>query len=255
MDDRGGDRNRYGFERNVFEDHFPSRSSTPFPDTTPRRNSRTPPNQFGLVSRVSNVIIEMRCTDRALLMFAASLGVIVIVMQTLPIFTDQWVLTTEPRPINRTDENDVQLDTTFQFNAGYFQFCRFCQVNETGLSAEDLAYFNQPEFKYRCYWNPILTGEDMTEVSIATVAILQRLHISTVMHLVGTFICVLALGLGLIGHNQRDVKTLHSAILYVAGGLIVCVAVLQFICVVDDEMTPRMKPNASGEQSKYSFEY
>lgn len=54
------------------------------------------------------IIIQMRCTDRALLTFAAGLGVIVIAMQTIPIFTDQWVHTTEPRPINRTDENDVQ---------------------------------------------------------------------------------------------------------------------------------------------------
>jgi hypothetical protein len=100
----------------------------------------------------------------------------------------------------------------------------------------------------------------------------ERLHMCTVMHAIGTFICILALGLAVIGHNRSDVKTLHSAILYVAGGkfnrqpcvfssyrsnsgLIVCVAVLQFICVVDDEMTPRKKPNASGEQSKYSFEY
>lgn len=31
--------------------------------------------------------------------------------------------------------------------------------------------------------------------------------------------------------------------------------VLQFVCVVDDEMAPRMKPNAAGEPSKFKFQY
>lgn len=33
------------------------------------------------------------------------------------------------------------------------------------------------------------------------------------------------------------------------------VGVLQFVCVVDDELAPRMKPNAAGEPSKFSFVY
>lgn len=28
-----------------------------------------------------------------------------------------------------------------------------------------------------------------------------------------------------------------------------------FVCVVDDELAPRMKPNAAGEPSKFSFKY
>ena len=38
-------------------------------------------------------------------------------------------------------------------------------------------------------------------------------------------------------------------------GLIVLIGVLQVICVVDDEMAPRMKPNAAGEPSVFTFRY
>lgn len=33
------------------------------------------------------------------------------------------------------------------------------------------------------------------------------------------------------------------------------VGVLQFVCIVDDELAPRMKPNAAGEPSEFSFVY
>lgn len=34
-----------------------------------------------------------------------------------------------------------------------------------------------------------------------------------------------------------------------------CVAVMQYVCVVDDEMAPRMKPTPEGEDSPYKFYY
>ena len=40
-----------------------------------------------------------------------------------------------------------------------------------------------------------------------------------------------------------------------SSGLVVLIGVLQVICVVDDEMAPRMKPNAAGEPSAFSFRY
>lgn len=43
--------------------------------------------------------------------------------------------------------------------------------------------------------------------------------------------------------------------LFPALGLGVMAGVLQVICVVDDEMYPRMKPNASGEPSTFAFHY
>lgn len=38
-------------------------------------------------------------------------------------------------------------------------------------------------------------------------------------------------------------------------GITACIAVMQVICVVDDEMTPRMKKTADGEDSKYKYQY
>uniref|UniRef100_A0A1I7TR65 CX domain-containing protein n=1 Tax=Caenorhabditis tropicalis TaxID=1561998 RepID=A0A1I7TR65_9PELO len=37
--------------------------------------------------------------------------------------------------------------------------------------------------------------------------------------------------------------------------IILCIAVLMVVCVVDDELAPRMKPNAAGEPSKFSYTY
>lgn len=38
-------------------------------------------------------------------------------------------------------------------------------------------------------------------------------------------------------------------------GLILSTAVLMLVCVVDDELSPRMKMSSSGEATKYSFVY
>uniref|UniRef100_A0A1I7Y6Z6 G_PROTEIN_RECEP_F1_2 domain-containing protein n=1 Tax=Steinernema glaseri TaxID=37863 RepID=A0A1I7Y6Z6_9BILA len=65
-------------------------------------------------------------------------------------------------------------------------------------------------FEHNCYWNPFITGDDLSDVSVATLAIMR---------------------------------------------LVVAVAVLQFVCIVDDELSPRMKPNAAGEPSKFNFKY
>lgn len=38
-------------------------------------------------------------------------------------------------------------------------------------------------------------------------------------------------------------------------GIVVLIGILQIICIVDDEMYPRMKPNTAGEPSGFTFYY
>lgn len=38
-------------------------------------------------------------------------------------------------------------------------------------------------------------------------------------------------------------------------GLVILIGLLQIICIVDDEMYPRMKSNTAGEPSGFSFHY
>lgn len=96
----------------------------------------------------------------------------------------------------------------------------------------------------------------------------MRLLVPTVLHVFGTFMTLLAFLLSIFGHINHDKKTLYSAIFYILGGkikkffykmlylgLIVLVGILQIICIVDDEMYPRMKPNTAGEPSGFNFHY
>ncbi|VDK64030.1 unnamed protein product [Onchocerca ochengi] len=201
------------------------------------------------------VVIAARCTDPLLWTFSSFLGLFVSALQSIPLATNGWVYITEPRPYNKTNENGDMMDTIFLYNAGYFVMCREYK-GEEGAAAEDFrSYLPSEEAAYQCYWNPILTGKDLTEFSSATLAIEGRLALPTSMHIIGVTMCYMAFYFGLIGHIKRSSKTLLAAIMYIFGGLVVLVGVLQFVCVVDDELAPRMKPNAAGEPSKFSFVY
>ncbi|CAK5086992.1 unnamed protein product [Meloidogyne enterolobii] len=73
------------------------------------------------------------------------------------------------------------------------------------------------------------------------------------MHCSGALLTAFALLFSFLGHFGHNWKTICSAILYICGALIVLIGVLQVICIVDDEMAPRMKPNAAGEPSVTAF--
>lgn len=75
------------------------------------------------------------------------------------------------------------------------------------------------------------------------------------MHVIGACTCLLAFAFGVIGFVKKNGKNICSAVLYVIGGLTVSMSALQFVSVVDDEMQPRMKPNAAGEPSTFSYSY
>ncbi|VBB32516.1 unnamed protein product, partial [Acanthocheilonema viteae] len=193
-----------------------------------------------LSKRVSQVVIAARCTDPLLWIFSSFLGLFVSALQSIPLATNGWIYVTEPRPYNKTNENGDLMDTIFLYNAGYFVICR----EHKEEAAEDIrSYLSNEEAAYQCYWNPILTGKDLTEFSSATLAIEGRLALPTSMHIIGVIICYMAFYFGLIGHIKRSSKTLLAAIMYIFGGLVVLIGVLQFVCIVDDELAPRMKPN------------
>ncbi|VDO55322.1 unnamed protein product [Haemonchus placei] len=82
-------------------------------------------------------IIEAKCTDDVLFISAAIFGAVVLILQTFPIFMNNWVFLTEPRPINKTNENGEQIESTFHYNVGYFQVCRTYKSNESGIVYND----------------------------------------------------------------------------------------------------------------------
>ncbi|VDM36995.1 unnamed protein product [Toxocara canis] len=212
--------------------------------------ARRPP----INKRLFQAIINARCTDALLWSFTSLIGIVVACLHSIPLLTNSWVYLTEPRPFNKTNENGEFLETVFHYRAGYFQMCRehISNVYDT----DDIAlYLSRKESELQCQWNPIFTGEDLTEFSSATLAIENRLAVPALMHVIGATMCYVAFCLGALGHIKRNSRTLLSAILYICGGLVVLMGVLQFVCVVDDELAPRMKPNAAGEPSKFTFQY
>ncbi|MFH4973626.1 hypothetical protein AB6A40_000335 [Gnathostoma spinigerum] len=200
-------------------------------------------------------IIEARCTDKLLWSITSVIGIIVICLHTIPLITNSWVYLTEPRSFGEKNENGDLVEIVFHYNCGYFQMCRALQTNGT-LQMKDIdTHIPRTEREYQCRWNPIFTGKDLTDFSTATLAIQSRLYIPALMHGFGATVCFFAFYLGIHGHLKKSPKSLVSAILYICGGLVILMGVLQFVCVVDDELAPRMKPNAAGEPSKFTFRY
>ncbi|EYB82237.1 hypothetical protein Y032_0364g3570 [Ancylostoma ceylanicum] len=111
------------------------------------------------------------------------------------------------------------------------------------------------ESTYKCYLNPLFSHEDLTDHSVASLAVIMRLGLPALLHLTGSFISCLAFVLGVTGHLRKTCYTLLSCINYICGSIILSTAVLMVVCVVDDELAPRMKPNSAGEPSKFSYLY
>lgn len=200
----------------------------------------------------------MHCTESSIWTASLSIGMVVMAMQITPIFLMSWLHVSEPRGINATDDKGEQVEAPFSYQAGYFEMCRWLPIDlnwdELGVLAETThhLYMENPPL---CVWNSVYTGEDLFDFSFATSAILSRLAVPMGLHVAGAVLSLVALVLSLLGHMKKDAKAIYSAICYILAGLVISIAVLQVICVVDDEMVPRMKPNAAGEVSKYSFTY
>ncbi|KAI1726019.1 voltage-dependent calcium channel gamma-7 subunit [Ditylenchus destructor] len=199
-------------------------------------------------------IINTRCTENSIWASSATIGLITLCLQGIPMFLLDWVHITEPHPINMIDEKGDPVEVQFTYNAGYFQMCRTLTANLSalGIIEDEPVHMENPEI---CVENSIYTGKDLSDFSFATNAILVRLTIPTVLHLAGTLLTGFAFMLSFVGYWKKSSKTLCSAIFYVLGGLAVLIGMLQMICIVDDEMYPRMKPNSAGEPSVFSFKY
>ncbi|CAJ0583881.1 unnamed protein product, partial [Mesorhabditis spiculigera] len=203
-------------------------------------------------------IIEARCTDNILFGIAATVGGFVVFLQSLPIILNNWVYLTEPRPINKTSIEGEQFEAVFHYNVGYLQICRQFLPDRppNDMFNYSMETISTAERESQCYLNPLITRVELgDDFSLASVAVSARLGFSTMFHLVGAMICAIALILATIGHLRHTMHTILAAVCYICGCIILSTAVLMFVCIVDDELSPRMKANSSGEPSKFSFRY
>uniref|UniRef100_A0A0K0EER0 Uncharacterized protein n=1 Tax=Strongyloides stercoralis TaxID=6248 RepID=A0A0K0EER0_STRER len=202
---------------------------------------------------ITKKIINFRLHDGVLLSIFIIVAIIAVVMNSLPLLNTNWIHVVEPKPIKRGDSKGDIINLMYEFDAGYFHVCRKYIFNENITE-----YFYENEtfyFETECHWSSSFSLDELSEYSTATVAILQRIFIPSTMHIIGCFLNITALILGVYGYFDKSLKTLTSAIFLTIGSLSVAVAVLQVVCIVDDEMSSRIKPNAAGELSLYSFKY
>lgn len=120
---------------------------------------------------------------------------------------------------------------------------------------KNCGFLDEKDFKKICHYNPVYTGDDLSDYSFATIAIMIRLLVPTLMHIIGSIGCIIGFFCSIIGFVQKNGITVISAIFYIFGGLTVSMSVLQYVSIVDDEMQPRMKPNAAGEPSSFTYHY
>ncbi|CAI2355934.1 unnamed protein product [Caenorhabditis sp. 36 PRJEB53466] len=163
-------------EHSSFQQHH--RPSLPSPPPIKTSSPEPPPppllphlrtNEMSLGERVS----KARCTDNMLFSGAMAVGGFVLVMQSFPIFMNNWVFLTEPRSINKTNENGEQLESTFHYNTGYFQICRVHINNNSGIMFDEME-IPPSESEYKCYLNPLLSQVDLSDISLASLAVISE---------------------------------------------------------------------------------
>ncbi|CAD5231838.1 unnamed protein product [Bursaphelenchus xylophilus] len=226
---------------------------------TPRRESSCSAFPFDQLqqrqefsNRIADVLINTKCDRRAKFTMSLTLGLLAAIMQIPPIFL-HWVTIREPKPINQTNEKGEQLEVPFFFEVGYFAMCRYPASNLSELNVDESRIVaDYPEI---CVVNPYFTGDDLSDFSFASNVVNGRLAIPGLLHLPGVVLCSLAVIFSIWGEVRVSNRTLHAAVLYVLGGLCLFGALLQVIAAVDDEMTPRMKPNAAGDPSHFTYTY
>lgn len=210
-----------------------------------------------LASRTAQRINEVKYVEALLWIVAAVLGSAITVCHVVPLLADSWIYVIEPRPVNVTNEFGEFMDVAFEYSMGYFRICRIHRRNVTLFEyiADLEMHIADDELHLQCHWNPFFTGSDLSDFSLATAGIQERLGVPASLYLLGSIICFVAFYFGTIGFAERDCRTLLASMIYTCGGFFILVSVLQFICIVDDEMGHRMKPTAFGEASKYSYRY
>uniref|UniRef100_A0A158R5H0 Uncharacterized protein n=1 Tax=Syphacia muris TaxID=451379 RepID=A0A158R5H0_9BILA len=222
-----------------------------------------------LASRTVKRINEVKYVEALLWVIAAFLGTAITICHLVPLLTDSWIYIIEPRPANIINEFGERMDVAFEYSTGYFRICRRHRWNVSSFEyIENLEmYIPDAELQLQCQWNSFFTGLDLSEFSAAAAGIQglvnnrvkqkipERLGISALVYFSGSLICFIAFYFGTIGFAERDCRTLLASMIYTCGGFFILVSVLQFICVVDDEMGHRMKPSTFGESSKYSYRY
>uniref|UniRef100_A0A5S6QNS2 Uncharacterized protein n=1 Tax=Trichuris muris TaxID=70415 RepID=A0A5S6QNS2_TRIMR len=203
-------------------------------------------------------IVYMKCTRRSLALFNFFLVTLVMVALLFALCLDYWVYTVEPRMVNLTDEFGELKELLFHFHLGYWRICRQAIVDPEGnLTAAEQRYLeNDKSVQFTCL-HKLSTPEedDLTSFSIAGGAIGSRMLLMLFLHFTALLLTSVGFIFAVNGYLHSNKKCITAAVVHVMAGILLSICIMQFICIVDDEMNTRLKPTSEGEPSKYKSYY
>ncbi|KFD57774.1 hypothetical protein M514_01444 [Trichuris suis] len=146
----------------------------------------------------------------------------------------------------------------FHFHLGYWRICRQAIIDhEENLTAVEQKFLQHDKsVQFTCLHKLSMADEDdLTSFSIAGGAIASRMLLMLFLHFIALLLASVGFIFAVNGYMQNNKKCITAAVVHVMAGILLSIGLMQFICVVDDEMNTRLKPTSEGEPSKYKSYY
>ncbi|VDP01569.1 unnamed protein product [Soboliphyme baturini] len=184
-------------------------------------------NRPSACCHTGNLLTCIGCSDNNVAFSNFLFGMLAVLIQLSSLCSNHWFYTIEPRAADGTDERGDPKEVLFIYNAGYWWICR--EPYGDGFdNSSTLGFLEGSEYE---------------------------MQLAVILHIVSLCLTTSSVALSFFGFLRKDIRTLIASMTYILSGIIISMSVLQFICVLEDEMNTRVKPTPEGEPSKYRSYY
>ncbi|KAL1243130.1 Voltage-dependent calcium channel gamma-5 subunit [Trichinella spiralis] len=209
-------------------------------------------------SSIVDTLVHMKCTKQAIAAFNFSLLTVIVTFLILSLGLDYWVYTIEPRTVNITDDFGDYMEFLQIYHLGYWRICResFMDADEN-MTKVQLEYLSHDtSSKYSCLFVMGVANADvLISFGVTSGAIANRMLLMLALHFIALLLTFVGFGFTINGYLKSNKQSIFAAVIHIAAGICISVCIMQFVCVVEDEMSARVKPTAEGEPSKYKSYY
>ncbi|KRZ45937.1 Glucose-induced degradation protein 4 -like protein, partial [Trichinella pseudospiralis] len=215
-------------------------------------------------SSIVDTLVHMKCTKQAIAAFNFSLLTVIVTFLILSLGLDYWVYTIEPRTVNLTDDFGDYMEFLQIYHLGYWRICResFIDADENVTKVQLEYLSHDTSSKYSCLFVMGVANADVLisfGVTSGAIAIQDsfsdRMLLMLALHFIALLLTFVGFGFTINGYLKSNKQSIFAAIIHIAAGICISVCIMQFVCVVEDEMSARVKPTAEGEPSKYKSYY
>ncbi|KRX83150.1 Glucose-induced degradation protein 4 -like protein [Trichinella sp. T6] len=144
------------------------------------------------------------------------------------------------------------------YHLGYWRICResFMDADEN-MTKVQLEYLSHDtSSKYSCLFVMGVANADvLISFGVTSGAIANRMLLMLALHFIALLLTFVGFGFTINGYLKSNKQSIFAAVIHIAAGICISVCIMQFVCVVEDEMSARVKPTAEGEPSKYKSYY